>query len=165
MQIKRLGGLIAATLALISVAVQPAASQSYGTVPSMPQGSDPRLNPTGPSPTLPPGAVAPMPSGRDYRLNPTGPQAGAPPGYIYPMPGGRGRLNPTGPSPQRATESEIPDTRPRRGPSYGYSGGRPEVAPGLQNCLDGWNAKRGLSKKEHRALCNRIWKNKKADDD
>lgn len=148
------------TLAMTLAGLSTAAGQGYGRVPDMPQSSDPRLNPTGPSPTLPPSAVAPMPPSRDFRTNPTGPQAGAPPGYIHPMPRSRGRYNATGPSPQRPDDDlgVSREPSPRRSPS-GYSGGKAEVGRGLESCLDGYSAKRGLTRAEHRALCNKIWKN------
>lgn len=130
---------------------------------AMPPGGSGSFNPTGPSPYNPPGSIAPMPPGGSGSFNPTGPLPGAPPGYIHPMPpGGAGSFNPTGPTPQLDLD------RDRRIPAGGANSARrlppyrgrdkAEVGPGLDNCLKGYNPKRGLTKKQHEATCFRIWK-------
>ncbi len=157
---------ITAALALIVAGAplalaQVAPRRGFGN--DMPPGGSGSFNPTGPSPFNPPGAIAPMPPGGSGSFNPTGPLPGAPPGYIHPMPpGGAGSFTPTAPPPQ-------PDLdRDRRIPSYGVNSprrlppsrgrDRAEVGPGLDNCIKGYNPKRGLSRKEHETACLRIWK-------
>lgn len=135
--------------------------RSFGTTPDMPPGGSGSFNPTGPSPSTPPGAIAPMPPGRGS-FNPTGPLPGAPPGYLHPMPrGGSGSFSPTGPDPQ-PNVTAIPGLprggvlSPRRLPPTGSTSKAP-VGPGLDNCIDGWTKARGLTRKEHDALCHKIW--------
>jgi hypothetical protein len=129
----------------------------------MPPGGSGSFNPTGPSTTAPLGTIPPMPPGGSGSFNPTGPLPGGPPGYIPAMPpGGRGSFNPTAPAPQPGVAGRPGVPRGginsmRVDPPTTRTGKAP-VAPGLENCLKGWNPKRGLSKKEHRATCERIWK-------
>jgi hypothetical protein len=159
-----LAGSIAGIAALAgtdtAVAQDPPPRRSFG--PDLTPGGPGTFNPTGPSIGNPPGAVAPMPPGGRGSFNPTGPLPGAPPGYVQPMPrGGAGSFNPTAPDPQPSAVA-IPGlpkggvNSPRRPPPT-RSGGKAPVGPGLDNCLAGYSSKRGLSRAEHNATCQRIW--------